>query len=99
MVKFSKRVLTLVKKIPRSKVTTYKLIAQKLNSKAYRAVGAALKSNKNPIKIPCHRVISSGFSLGGYQGKPNSPKKAELLRKEGVKIEKGKVPGKYLFLF
>ena len=45
--KFQMRVYNACKKVPRGKVTSYKAIARKLKTKAYRAVGQAL--NKNPI--------------------------------------------------
>ncbi len=96
---FAQKVLQLTKRIPRGKVTTYKEIARELNSKAYRAVGTALKNNKNPIKIPCHRVINSDGSVGGYSGKKNSKKKIKLLLKEGVKIKNNKIEKKYLYRF
>ncbi len=82
---FQKRVYGLVKKIPKGKITTYKEIAKALNSSP-RAVGQALKRNPFPINIPCHRVIKSDGSLGGYKGKVNSKLKKELLEKEGVEI-------------
>ena len=66
MTTFSDKVYALCKKIPKGKVTTYKIIAKKLKTKAYRAVGNALNKNKTPIKIPCHRVVSSDRSIGGY---------------------------------
>jgi len=95
----NKKVLDLVRKIPKGKVTTYKIIAEKLNSRAYRAVGSALKNNKNPVIIPCHRVINSDGSLGGYKGIRNNKEKSDLLRKEGIEINKGKIDLKYLFRF
>lgn len=70
---------------------TYKSIADKLNSKAYRAIGNILRNNPNPIKIPCHRVICSDFKVGGYLGELNSKRKISILRKEGIKIKKDKV--------
>ena len=88
---FQQKVLNLTKKIPKGKVSTYKIIARKLNSKAYRAVGNALKKNKKPIIIPCHRVVNSDGSLGGYKGKLNSKEKIKLLRKEGVEVKKNKI--------
>lgn len=95
---FSERVLKSVKKVPKGKVTTYKEIAKKLNTKAYRAVGAALKSNKNPIIIPCHRVINSDGTIGGYKGIKNNPEKIKLLKKEGIEINKNKIDlKKYLY--
>jgi methylated-DNA-[protein]-cysteine S-methyltransferase len=88
---FKESVLNLCKRIPKGKVSTYKEIAKALNTKAYRAVGNALKHNKNAPIIPCHRVISSDGSLGGYQGKLNSKKKIDMLKKEGIIVEKGKI--------
>ena len=46
---FSEKVLKLTEKIPKGRVTTYKLIAEKLKTHAYRAVGTALHNNKKPI--------------------------------------------------
>jgi methylated-DNA-[protein]-cysteine S-methyltransferase len=95
---FQEKVLDLVKKIPKGKVTTYKEIGKALKRKGqvYRAVGRALHDNKTPIIIPCHRVIASDGSLGGYSR--GIKKKIALLKKEGVKIESGKVNlKKYMF--
>jgi len=85
MTEFAKKVLAIVKKIPKGKVMTYKEIALKLGNKNLaRAVGQVLKRNPWPITIPCHRVIRSDGTLGGYfLGKE---KKKELLKKEGVLI-------------
>ena len=88
---FNQKVWDLTKRIPKGKVSTYKEIAKKLKTKAYMAVGRALKQNKKPIIIPCHRVIKSDGSLGGYKGRLNNKEKISLLRKEGIKIKKNKV--------
>lgn len=86
---FSFRVLKEVSKIPSGEVKTYKEIAEKLNSKAYRAVGNALNKNPLPLIIPCHRVVRSDMSLGGFRG--GSEMKKELLKSEQVKIKGNKV--------
>lgn len=96
---FNEKVWELTKKIPKGKVTTYKIIAEKLKTRAYRAVGNAL--NKNPYwsKVPCHRVINSGGYLGGFsKGIKN---KIKLLKKEGVKVKNNKIKNfdKVLFKF
>lgn len=97
---FSDRVLSLTMNIPYGKVATYKYIASRLGTKAYRAVGNALRNNKMPIKIPCHRVVRSDGSLGGYCGIDNSRKKVALLRKEGIVIKQGKIDmERHLFRF
>ncbi|MFH1850248.1 MAG: MGMT family protein, partial [archaeon] len=72
-------------------VTTYKLVAQRLGTRAYRAVGNALRRNRKPVAVPCHRVVSSDGSLGGYSGVLNNPKKAEVLRGEGIKMANNKI--------
>lgn len=95
---FTELVCSLTKKIPCGKITTYKIIAQKLNCKAYRAVGTAL--NRNPHKkVPCHRVVNSDAKIGGFaRGIKN---KIKLLQKEGIKIKNRKIENfeKVLFRF
>lgn len=78
----------LLKRIPRGKVTTYKILAQKLGTHP-RAVGKMLNSNPSPISVPCHRVVRSDGGIGGYAF--GIKRKIALLKKEGVKIEKGKI--------
>jgi len=94
--KFYSRVYEVCRKVPRGKVTTYKALAKKLGSKAYRAVGSAM--NKNPYGIirykgknmvPCHRVINSNGFVGQFAH--GLKKKAELLRKEGIKVKDNKI--------
>ncbi|MBW2975765.1 MGMT family protein [Candidatus Woesearchaeota archaeon] len=88
---FDEKVWEKCRLIPKGRVSTYKEIAKALNTKAYRAVGAALKKNPYAPKVPCHRVISSDGSIGGYKGKRNSMEKINLLREEGVEIKNNKV--------
>ena len=83
--KFKDRVLYLTKKVPRGKITTYKLIAHKLGTKAYGAVGQALNKNQDPIKIPCNRVVSSDGSIGGYASGVKA--KIKKLKQEGIEFE------------
>ncbi|MBN2880625.1 MGMT family protein [Candidatus Woesearchaeota archaeon] len=96
---FAQKVLNLTEKIPRGKVTTYKIIAEKLNCQAYRAVGTALKNNAHPIIIPCHRVINTNLDIGSYAGIFHNPKKETILKKEGIKIKNNKIDKEYLFYF
>lgn len=80
--KFQQKVYKVVKKIPRGKVMTYKEVAKAINKpRAYRAVGNALnKSASWRTKVPCHRVIRSNGSPGGYR--KGVKKKIELLKHE-----------------
>jgi len=85
---FAQKVYALAAEIPEGRITTYKIIAEKLNCGAYRAVGSAL--NKNPYKtVPCHRVVNSDGGIGGFaRGTAN---KIKMLRKEGIKIKNRKI--------
>ena len=77
---FRQKVFEVVKKISRGKTLSYKEVARRAgNSKAARAVGAILKTNFDP-KIPCHRVIKSDGTLGGYNRGP--VKKRKMLGEE-----------------
>ncbi len=98
---FAEKVYLLCQQIPKGKVTTYKAIAEALGSKGYRAVGQALRCNPSAPTVPCHRVVSSNGSIGGYQGEIQGwkiQKKIRLLEKETVTIYHNKIDlGKYLF--
>lgn len=98
--KFSEKVYGLCKKIPKGRVTTYGEIARALNCKSYRAVGNALRYNPYAPLVPCHRVVRSDGSLGGFKGKVNNEEKVNLLKREGIEINNGKVDlNKFLFQF
>ena len=97
MIAFNEKVWQLCKKVPKGKVTTYKEIAAAMKTKAYRAVGNALNKNPNGLlvcgyskdMVPCHRVVDSSWHLHGFAH--GLAAKARLLRKEGIKIKKGKI--------
>ncbi len=86
---FNKKVYNKLKEVPKGKIITYKLLAEAINSKGYRAVGNALNKNKNSPEIPCHRVINSDGHLGGFS--KGIKRKIYLLQREGIKINNGKV--------
>lgn len=96
---FSSRVLNQVKCIPKGKVLTYKILAEKVGyPKACRSIGNVLNKNNNLVKIPCHRVVMSDGSVGGYQ--LGEKRKISILKKEGIKINKaGKIKNLENFLF
>ena len=78
--------------VPKGKVTTYGRIAARMGKPmASRAVGAALRTNPTPVIVPCHRVVKVNGELGGYGGPTGTMKKAELLKREGIPIERGRV--------
>ncbi len=64
---FQGEVFKIVCKIPFGQVRSYKWVAKKMGKpRAARAVGAALKKNTKLFIVPCHRVIKSDGSIGGY---------------------------------
>lgn len=82
---FQKKVWLETMKIPYGETISYSQLAKKIHREnSQRAVGNALATNPLPIVIPCHRVIASSGSLGGYSG--GIKIKEFLLRLEGAKI-------------
>ena len=94
--KFNEKVYALLRKVPKGKVTTYKNLANALGTRAYRAVGRAMACNPYAPHTPCHRVVSSDGTIGGFSGTKelnSAPlrKKIALLKKEGVNVKDGKI--------
>ncbi len=96
IIKFQQKVYSLTKKIPQGKVSTYKEIGRKIGKRGqiYRAVGVALKKNRDK-KVPCHRVINSSGFVGQFN--KGIKQKIKLLRKEGIIIENNKINLKKYF--
>ena len=85
--KFQIKVWKYLLKIPKGTVKTYKEVAIAINCPySARAVGNAVGKNPYPPKIPCHRVIRSDGSLGGYSGRGGIKTKRFLLKKEGIML-------------
>ena len=85
--KFQLKVWTYLRKIPRGRVKTYSQVAKAIRRPlAVRAVANAIGKNPYAPKIPCHRVIRSDGSLGGYSGKGGVKTKRFLLQKEGITL-------------
>ena len=84
---FQLRVWAYLRKIPRGSVKTYSQVAKGIGKPlAVRAVANAIGKNPYAPKIPCHRVIRSNGSLGGYSGRGGIKTKRFLLKKEGIKL-------------
>ena len=80
---FQKMVWAELKKIPFGEIRTYKEIAVAIGKpKAARAVANACGKNPYPIIIPCHRVVRSDGTIGGYTGDGGVEKIRQLLRQE-----------------
>lgn len=87
MTEFQQLVYNALKKIPKGRVTTYKKLGIFIGCKSPRAIGQALRCNPFSPKVPCHRVIKSDGTIGGFAGAIDGEKlqrKMSLLKKEGV---------------
>ena len=83
---FQDKVYKEVAGIPKGRVRSYKDIAVKIGEpKAYRAVANALKANPFVGKVPCHRVIKSNGTIGGFSR--GAEVKKRMLKAEGLTIE------------
>ena len=75
--------------IPPGEVRSYKWVAARAGApRASRAVGSALNKNPYPVVIPCHRVIKSDGSIGGYS--KGAALKKRLLDSEGIDCSGGR---------
>jgi methylated-DNA-[protein]-cysteine S-methyltransferase len=80
---FTREVLRATARIGFGEVSTYAGVAEAAGSpRAVRAAGNALGANPMPVVVPCHRVLRTGGSLGGYTG--GLERKEFLLRLEGM---------------
>ena len=100
---FEERVFEATRLIPRGKVSTYRDLADYLGCHSARAIGQALKRNPYAPEVPCHRVIQTDRSLGGFHGKTEGPyiiENRNLLREEGIRFSKSsKVEPEHCFSF
>ncbi len=85
--KFQLKVWKYLKTIQKGEVKTYKQVAIGIKSpRSARAVANACAKNPYAPKIPCHRVIRSDRTLGGYFGRGGIKQKLKLLRSENAAI-------------
>lgn len=83
--KFQRKVLTVLRRVPRGEVRTYAWLARKAGSpKAARAAGNAMARNPIPILVPCHRVVPAAGGIGNFG--LGVPMKRALLKNEGAPV-------------
>ncbi len=77
--------------VPPGRVTTYAGLARAVGGSA-RAVGSAMRRNPRASEVPCHRVIRSDLTIGGYRGRQDREaleRKRQMLAAEGVEFNPG----------
>ncbi len=97
----AERVYRKLMEVPPGMVVSYGELARAAGLKnGQRAVGRIMANNPYPGIVPCHRVVMSDGRLGGY-GYGGPEIKANMLRREGVAVEGGKVrdAGKVTYRF
>ncbi len=86
---FRWNVFEFVRRIPKGKVASYSDVARGIGKpRSQRAVGTIMATHCLSYIIPCHRVVKNDLSLGKFS---STQSKAEMLRAEGVKMEKGRI--------
>ncbi len=89
----------LLAKIPKGKVSTYKILAKKLRIHP-RYAGKLLSRNTDGVKYPCFKIIRSDGSLGGFTSKNGLKDKIKRLEADSIEIKNNRIDlKKYLFDF
>ena len=80
---FTEKVYAVVARIPRGRTMTYGEVARRAGSpNAARAVGNIMHNNPDTTKVPCHRVVRSDGTPGGYAR--GTKVKIAILKREGA---------------
>ena len=88
--KIEEKIYRKLLEVPPGHVTTYSDLAKAINLKnGQRIVGRIMKKNPLPVIIPCHRVVKSDGTVGGYAY--GTERKKQILSKEGLKINNNKI--------
>jgi methylated-DNA-[protein]-cysteine S-methyltransferase len=98
---FRAKVFDALLEVPAGKVTTYKRLAEKIDCKSSQAIGQALRHNPFAPEVPCHRVVKSDRSIGGFGGFTKGAKidqKIQLLDGEGVRFISGSNGSEQVFV-
>ena len=98
---FAAKVYAALRRVPAGKVITYAALGSRIDCRSPRAIGQALRANPFAPEVPCHRVIASDLTPGGFQGRRSGPalaKKLRLLATEGVTFRNGRLaePGRLI---
>ena len=91
---FAAKIYSALGRVPAGRVITYAALGRRIGCRSPRAVGQALRANPFAPAVPCHRVIASDLTPGGYQGRSNGrvlARKLRLLAAEGVIFERGRL--------
>ena len=88
---FRAKVFRALLEIPCGETRTYKQLGQMISCRSAQAIGQALKHNPFAPEVPCHRIVRSDGTLGGFMGQSAGEaieRKRSLLRSEGVDVDR-----------
>lgn len=85
---FQRRVYLALLDVPRGATITYKQLGEKIGCRSAQAIGQALRRNPYAPDVPCHRVIASDGSLGGFFGQRDG----EMIERKRRLLEEEKKP-------
>lgn len=88
---FQRRVYLELLNVPRGQTISYKELAERIGCRSAQAVGQALKRNPFAPDVPCHRVIASDGSIGGFHGQRSGERIAEKERLLQSEADSGRV--------
>lgn len=86
---FQRRVYLALLEVPAGTTISYGELARRIGCRSAQAVGQALKRNPFAPHVPCHRVVASDGTIGGFHGQRDGElieKKKRLLREEQAQI-------------
>ena len=84
---FQQRVWSIARRIPYGDVRTYHWVGMEMGRPdASRAIGGAMGANPVPLIVPCHRVLRSDGTLGGFSAEGGVETKVAMLQVEGLRI-------------
>ena len=88
--KLEEKIYRKLLEVPPGYVTTYGELANAINLKnGQRVVGQIMKKNPFPVIVPCHRVVKSDGTVGGYAY--GIERKTHMISKEGLEINNNKI--------
>lgn len=88
--KFQHQVYQKLMEVPKGRVTTYADLASAISCGSSQAIGQALKKNPFAPQVPCHRVVRTDLTVGGFSSSTSDEsvsKKINLLKSEGVEFD------------
>ena len=91
---FAAKVYAALEKVPPGRVITYADLGRRIGCHSPRAIGQALRANPFAPQVPCHRVIASDLTIGGFKGHTSGQALAEKLRllaAEGITFKNGRL--------